>query len=84
MHIIQNYKDKIISKDFLKYDINEVFEGKQFAIIGNFPYNISTQIVFKILEYRTRFQNFQGCFKKKWRERICEKKAVKLTEFYQF
>jgi 16S rRNA (adenine1518-N6/adenine1519-N6)-dimethyltransferase len=43
-----NYpKDKIISKDFLRYDINEVFQGKQFAIIGNFPYNISTQIVLK-------------------------------------
>ena len=33
---------KIISKDFLRYNINEVFEGKPFAIIGNFPYNIST------------------------------------------
>ena len=40
-------KDKIISKDFLKYNVNEIFEGKQFAIIGNFPYNISTQIVFR-------------------------------------
>ncbi len=43
---------KIISKDFLKYNINEVFEGKPFAIIGNFPYNISTQNVFKCLELR--------------------------------
>jgi 16S rRNA (adenine1518-N6/adenine1519-N6)-dimethyltransferase len=30
-------KDKIISQDFLRYNINEIFEGKQFAIIGNFP-----------------------------------------------
>jgi 16S rRNA (adenine1518-N6/adenine1519-N6)-dimethyltransferase len=38
-------KDKIISKDFLRYDINEV-QGKQFASL-EFPYNISTQIVLK-------------------------------------
>src|SRR5690554_7065216 len=38
---------KIISQDFLKYDITEVFADEPFAIIGNFPYNISTQIVFR-------------------------------------
>ena len=49
-YLQQNYpalRDKIISKDFLKFDLNEVFNGNQFAIIGNFPYNISTQIVFQ-------------------------------------
>jgi 16S rRNA (adenine1518-N6/adenine1519-N6)-dimethyltransferase len=45
-------RGKIISKDFLKYDINETFEGKQFGIIGNFPYNISSQILFKILDWK--------------------------------
>ena len=70
-------KDKIISKDFLKYDINEVFKGKQFAIIGNFPYNISTQIVFKALEYRNQIPEFAGMFQKEVAERICEKKGTK-------
>jgi len=70
-------KDKIISKDFLKYDINEVFKGKQFAIIGNFPYNISTQIVFKVLEYKTQIPEFAGMFQKEVAERICEKKGTK-------
>jgi 16S rRNA (adenine1518-N6/adenine1519-N6)-dimethyltransferase len=70
-------KDKIISKDFLKYDINEVFEGKQFAIIGNFPYNISTQIVFKTLEYRNQIPEFAGMFQKEVAQRICEKKGTK-------
>ena len=70
-------KDKIISKDFLKYDINEVFEGKQFAIIGNFPYNISTQIVFKTLELRDQIPEFAGMFQKEVAERICEKKGSK-------
>ncbi|WP_281227255.1 16S rRNA (adenine(1518)-N(6)/adenine(1519)-N(6))-dimethyltransferase RsmA [Flavobacterium aquiphilum] len=70
-------KDKIISKDFLKYDINEVFKGKQFAIIGNFPYNISTQIVFKVLEYKAQIPEFAGMFQKEVAERICEKKGTK-------
>jgi len=70
-------KDKIISKDFLKYNINEVFEGKQFAIIGNFPYNISTQIVFRALEFRHQIPEFAGMFQKEVAERICEKKGTK-------
>jgi 16S rRNA (adenine1518-N6/adenine1519-N6)-dimethyltransferase len=70
-------KDKIISKDFLKYNINEIFEGKQFAIIGNFPYNISTQIVFKCLEMRSQVPEFAGMFQKEVAQRICEKKGSK-------
>lgn len=68
---------KIIGKDFLKYDINEVFGEKQFAIIGNFPYNISTQIVFKALELRNQIPEFSGMFQKEVAERICEKKGSK-------
>jgi 16S rRNA (adenine1518-N6/adenine1519-N6)-dimethyltransferase len=75
-------QDKIIAKDFLKYNINEIFEGKQFAIIGNFPYNISTQIVFRAFE--TKFLNLQACFKKKWPSVFARKKAQKPTEFYLF
>jgi len=69
--------DHIISKDFLKYNINEVFEGKPFAIIGNFPYNISTQIVFRTLEMRAQIPEFSGMFQKEVAERICEKKGSK-------
>ncbi len=79
-YLDENYpklKDKIISKDFLKYNINEIFEGKQFAIIGNFPYNISTQIVFRALEYRDQIPEFAGMFQKEVAERICEKKGSK-------
>ena len=70
-------KGRIIAQDFLKYNINEVFDGKQFAIIGNFPYNISTQIVFKALEYRHQIPEFAGMFQKEVAERICEKKGSK-------
>lgn len=43
--------DRIILADFLKIDLSSLFPGK-FAIIGNFPYNISSQIFFKVLEHR--------------------------------
>jgi len=69
---------KIISKDFLKYNINEVFQQKPFAIIGNFPYNISSQIVFKCLEMRAQVPEFSGMFQKEVAERICEKKGSKV------
>jgi 16S rRNA (adenine1518-N6/adenine1519-N6)-dimethyltransferase len=68
---------KIISKDFLKYNLKEVFQEEPFAIIGNFPYNISTQIVFKTLEMRDQIPEFSGMFQKEVAERICEKKGSK-------
>ena len=80
IYLDQNFpklKNKIISKDFLKYNINEIFEGRQFAIIGNFPYNISTQIVFRCLEMRSQVPEFAGMFQKEVAERICEKKGTK-------
>ena len=79
-YLDENYpklKDKIISKDFLKYNINEVFEGKQFAIIGNFPYNISSQILFKCLDYRDQVPEIMGMFQKEVAERIAEKPGTK-------
>ena len=68
---------KIISKDFLKYNLTEVLGTEPFAIIGNFPYNISTQIVFKTLELRNQIPEFSGMFQKEVAERICEKKGSK-------
>ena len=67
----------IISKDFLRYNLSEDFGDDQFAIIGNFPYNISTQIVFRALELRYRIPEFAGMFQKEVAERICEKKGSK-------
>lgn len=68
---------KIISKDFLKYNLSEVLGTEPFAIIGNFPYNISSQIVFKTLELRNQIPEFSGMFQKEVAERICEKKGSK-------
>ena len=69
---------KIISKDFLKYNIKEDLGEEPFAIIGNFPYNISTQIVFRTLELRDQIPEFSGMFQKEVAERICSKKGSKV------
>ena len=70
--------NKIISEDFLKYDISKSLGKDPFAIIGNFPYNISTQIVFKTLELRDQIPEFSGMFQKEVAERICSKKGSKV------
>ena len=68
---------KVIEGDFLKFDIKTLFGEDQFAITGNFPYNISTQIVFKMLDYRDQIPEFSGMFQKEVAQRICEKGANK-------
>ena len=73
-----NLASRIIEKDFLKYDLKEVFNDEPFAIIGNFPYNISTQIVFKTLEMREQIPEFSGMFQKEVAERICSKEGSKV------
>ncbi|MBT9187317.1 16S rRNA (adenine(1518)-N(6)/adenine(1519)-N(6))-dimethyltransferase RsmA [Zobellia russellii] len=63
---------QVIEADFLKYDLTEIFGDEQFAITGNFPYNISTQIVFKMLEMKAQVPEFSGMFQKEVAKRICE------------
>ena len=72
-----NLAPRIIEKNFLKYNLNEVFNQEPFAIIGNFPYNISSQIVFKTLEMRHQIPEFSGMFQKEVAQRICEKEGSK-------
>jgi len=55
--------------DFLKFDPKGI-TNEQFGVIGNFPYNISSQIVFKILEYRHLIPEMVGMFQKEVAERI--------------
>ncbi|NND62499.1 MAG: 16S rRNA (adenine(1518)-N(6)/adenine(1519)-N(6))-dimethyltransferase RsmA [Flavobacteriaceae bacterium] len=68
----------IVEGDFLKFNIAEIFNNQPFAIIGNFPYNISTQIVFKTLENRNLIPEFSGMFQKEVAQRICEKEGSKV------
>ena len=72
-----NMIDKIHEGDFLKIDLNTLMGKAPFAIIGNFPYNISTQIVFKTLENRDQIPFFSGMFQKEVAQRICEPPGTK-------
>jgi 16S rRNA (adenine1518-N6/adenine1519-N6)-dimethyltransferase len=73
-----NLADRIILKDFLKINLSDYFGEEQVAIIGNFPYNISTQIVFKTLENRHQIPEFSGMFQKEVALRIAEKEGSKV------
>ena len=71
-HNLISIRNNIINQDFLKINLFDVFEGDSYAVIGNFPYNISSQIVFKIIESRDYIPEFCGMFQKEVAERICE------------
>ncbi|MEJ2112307.1 MAG: 16S rRNA (adenine(1518)-N(6)/adenine(1519)-N(6))-dimethyltransferase RsmA [Flavobacteriaceae bacterium] len=73
-----NLADRIMEHDFLKYNLKQVFKNEPFAVIGNFPYNISTQIVFKTLEMRDQIPEFSGMFQKEVAQRICSKEGNKV------
>lgn len=60
----------IIEGDFLKMDLTHLFDGKPFALIGNFPYNISSQIFFRVLDNRDRIPYVVGMVQKEVAERI--------------
>ena len=68
---------KVIEADFLNYDTSILFGDEQFGITGNFPYNISTQIVFKMLELRNQIPEFSGMFQKEVAQRICSPEGSK-------
>ncbi len=60
-YLIDNYPNEnlqILEADFLKSDGTDIFGDEQYAITGNFPYNISTQIVFKAIENRDQVPEF--------------------------
>jgi 16S rRNA (adenine1518-N6/adenine1519-N6)-dimethyltransferase len=63
------HKKDIIEGDFLNIDFKKIFSG-EFAVIGNFPYNISTQILFKVLDDRELIPEVVGMFQKEVAERI--------------
>lgn len=73
---LENHKDfeklSVIEADFLKFDLANWSGGEPFAITGNFPYNISSQIVFKMLEHKDQVPEFSGMFQKEVAQRICE------------
>jgi len=73
-----NLSDRIISKDFLKIKLSDYFGENPLAIIGNFPYNISSQIIFKTLENRWQIPELSGMFQKEVAKRIASKPGNKV------
>ena len=67
---------RLYQADYLKLDIHRIFEGR-YRVIGNFPYNISSQIFFKILEDRERVPEVVCMIQKEVAERIAEKPGSK-------
>lgn len=63
------FSNSIVSGNFLKYELRNIFLDN-FSIIGNFPYNISSQILFKVLDYRNQVDEVVGMFQKEVAERI--------------
>jgi 16S rRNA (adenine1518-N6/adenine1519-N6)-dimethyltransferase len=74
--IFPDLSDRIFHEDFLRFDLNLYFKNP-IAIIGNFPYNISSQILFKVLEHRDIVIEVVGMFQKEVAERIASKEGSK-------
>ncbi|MGO3706408.1 MAG: 16S rRNA (adenine(1518)-N(6)/adenine(1519)-N(6))-dimethyltransferase RsmA [Mesonia hippocampi] len=74
---LTNNKLHVLEADFLKTNLSDYFGEENFAITGNFPYNISTQIVFKTLAIKEQVPEFTGMFQKEVAQRICEKPGSK-------
>ncbi len=67
----------VIEADFLKMNLDDLFPG-QFALIGNYPYNISSQIFFKVLDYKEKIPVVAGMLQKEVAERICSAPGSKV------
>ena len=78
-HLIKRFpaiKKNLIQEDFLKLDLRNLFLS-QFIIIGNFPYNISSQILFHILKYKNLVHEIIGMFQKEVADRLIANKGSK-------
>ena len=71
------FEDNIIEDDFLKMHLDRVFGGERFVLTGNYPYNISSQIFFKMLEYRDYIPCCTGMIQKEMAERLAAKPGSK-------
>jgi len=69
-HYYKELDENIIEADFLKVDLSKVFDGRPFGLIGNFPYNISSQILIKLIEYKEYIPELVGMFQKELAERV--------------
>lgn len=78
-YLLANFPElngRIIEGDFLKMNLNEMYKG-QFCVIGNFPYNISSQIFFKVLDHKDKIPICAGMIQKEVAERMASKPGTK-------
>ena len=74
----ENYPNlNLRNEDILKIDWNLIFHNQPFAVTGNFPYNISSQILFKIYDFRNDVTQMVGMFQKEVAERVCSSTGTK-------
>ena len=69
--------DNIIGEDFLRMDLNTIFGGRQFVLTGNYPYDISSQIFFKMLDYKELIPCCTGMIQREVAERIASRPGNK-------
>ena len=69
-------ENRLFDSDFLKLNLDEMF-AEPFAIVGNFPYNISSQIIFKMLDFKYKVPELVGMFQKEVAERFNAKPRTK-------
>ena len=70
-------EENIIEDDFLKMHLENVFQGQSFVLTGNYPYNISSQIFFKMLDYKEFIPYCSGMIQKEVGERLAAKSGTK-------
>lgn len=63
-------KGHIIEADFLKLNLHDIYQDRKFCVIGNYPYNISSQIFFKLLDYRDQVVACSGMLQREVAQRI--------------
>lgn len=68
---------RIYERDFLRIDLRDIMGDQPFVVAGNFPYNISSQILFKVLDYKDQIPLVVGMFQKEVGERIAEGPGTK-------
>lgn len=63
---------KLLEADFLKADLNALLGDEPFSVVGNFPYNISSQILFKCIDFRNQIPEIMGMFQREVAQRVAE------------
>jgi 16S rRNA (adenine1518-N6/adenine1519-N6)-dimethyltransferase len=72
------FRERLIFQDFLDWEPADTFGTAPFCLIGNFPYNISTQILFKLLDHRRQIPELVGMFQKEVADRVVSKPGSKV------